>query len=95
MTHNLGELPYQIDFLTADKPDSELVDFVMSNSTRVQHLLDENPRISRWWFADFSKAMEAMVKCSEHEGLTYRLICLATDSLYIQHGTFDNLVKEN
>ncbi len=90
MLDNLGELAYQLDFKTGDKIPHQITNWISENSTRVQHLLDEEPRVTRWWFKNMEIAFNAIIKMQEQEEfITYRLICLTTNSLYIQHGEFE------
>lgn len=72
------------------KIPKEITDWINGNSTKVQHLLDVEPRVTRWWFADIGKVIQAINLIQDHkEPITYRMICLAMDSLYIQHGEFE------
>ncbi|MEO2050242.1 MAG: hypothetical protein ABGX00_00645 [Allomuricauda sp.] len=80
---------HQIDFKTNDGPPLEVMEWIKHNSTRVQHLLDEEPRLSRWWFNDIGTAMKAvniiMEKCPDVE---YRWLCIDLNALVMQHGDF-------
>lgn len=86
---NFENLSFQIDFINSEiTPKREIVDFLNDNSTKLQHLLDEEPRVIRWWFENIDKALTAMVKISSVKDLTHRLICIEKNALFIQEGEF-------
>lgn len=89
MNNDLGAHPCQMDFKTNDTPPHEVMSWIMDNSTRVEHLLDKKPRLSRWWFDSIDTCIQAILKIQELSPETeYRLICLELDALVIQHGDF-------
>ena len=89
MKHDLGVLPYQIDFKTQDKPPHEIISWLNENTTRVQHLLDEEPRVSRWYFENLETALKAVTMIQESkQSIDYRLVCNALSGLFIQDGDF-------
>lgn len=80
---------FQIDFINEQiTPQTEIVSFLNENSSRLQHLLDEEPRLIRWWFDSFDIALKAMTKISKVEDLAHRLICVEKHTLFIQVGDF-------
>ncbi len=88
MLENIGELSYQIDFITAQMlKDKTLVDLIESSSTYTEVL--KGTKITRCWFDNFEKAFSVIVERSDKENINYRLICLATNSLFIQFGYFE------
>ncbi|MEO0571987.1 MAG: hypothetical protein AAF039_09805 [Bacteroidota bacterium] len=89
MKNKLDAFPHQIDFKTNHTPSLEVMGWIMENSSRVEHLLDEEPRISRWWFEDIGKALEAVNRIIEEDpAAEYRWLCLELDALIMQHGDF-------
>lgn len=83
--HNLS---FQIDFINNQitTNESNLVDFLNSKSMRLEHLLDEEPKLIRWWFDSLESALNAMTKISNE--LNHRLICIEKNALFIQVGEF-------
>lgn len=80
-------LSFQIDLINEQATkETELVDFLNSCSSKLQHIIDEEPRIMRWWFDDLETAMNAMTKINHN--LDHRLICLEKNALFIQIGDF-------
>ena len=94
MTNNFGNLPYQIDFITSEIiRDHALTTFLNEHSTHIENQIGSG--ITRYNFENFGKAIHALVNIKERaldkeQDLTYRLICLVTDSLYVQEGEFPN-----
>lgn len=94
MTNNLSNLPYQIDFITSEIiTDHELTTWLNDNSTHIENQIASG--VTRYNFENFGKAIHALVNIKQHavsknQDLTYRLICLVTDSLYVQEGEFTN-----
>jgi len=83
-------LSFQIDLINSEVTlERDVVNYLNNNSTRLQHLLDEEPRLIRWWFNDFESALDAMVKISSVRELSHRLICLDKQALFIQLGNFN------
>ena len=80
-------MSFQIDLVNTEvTPRTEIVNFLNDNSERLQHLLDEEPRLIRWWFEDFGTAMKAMLKLSQERDLNHRLICIEKKMLFVQVG---------
>ena len=80
-------MSFQIDLVNTEvTPRTEIVNFLNDNSQRLQHLLDEEPRLIRWWFDDFGAAMKVMLKLSEEGDLNHRLICIDKKMLFVQVG---------
>lgn len=84
-----NNLNFQIDFINSEVSKfPKLVETLNKNSTRLQHLLDEEPRLMRWWFESIEKAMSLMVKIDSNKNLNHRLICIEKNALFIQLGEF-------
>tara|TARA_E500000318_G_scaffold112008_1_gene133322 strand:+ start:8722 stop:9066 length:345 start_codon:yes stop_codon:yes gene_type:complete len=80
-------MSFQIDLVNTEvTPRTEIVNFLNDNTERLQHLLDEEPRLIRWWFSDFGTAAKAMLKLSEAGDLNHRLICIEKKMLFVQVG---------
>lgn len=89
MEKKLDDFPQQIDFKTSHTPSQPVMGWIMENSTRVEHLVDEQPRLSRWWFDDAEKVLKAINMIIEDGTDTeYRWICKDLGVLMIQRGEF-------
>lgn len=86
----LENVKFQIDFINTELTRrTELVNLLNNNSTRLQHLIDENPRLMRFWFEDLSTAIKIMTDLLNEENLSFRLICVELNALFIQIGDFN------
>lgn len=80
---------FQIDLINSEASDRhEVVSYLNDHSTRLQHLLDEEPRLMRWWFKDFDTALSALAKISGVKNLSHRMICIERKTLFFQLGDF-------
>lgn len=87
---DFNDMEFQMDFINSKvsvRPG--LVDYLNENSSRLQHLLDENPSLMRWWFDDLSKALSVMKEVLERfDGfeVSHRPVCLEKNVLLLQVG---------
>lgn len=88
--NDLHNIPHQIDFLNEEiTPKVELVAILNEHSSHIEHLKEEKQNLTRWHFDNFDKALKVMETVSKESELTYRWICLQANSLFIQHGFFN------
>lgn len=92
--NDLNSKSFQIDLVNTEvTPRTQIVRFLNENSSRLQHLLDEEPRLIRWWFDNFDTALTVMTKLSGEIDLSHRLICIEKNLLFIQVGDFQTNVQ--
>lgn len=81
---------FQIDFINTEiTSKSEVVRVLNENSNRLQHLIDVEPRLIRWWFDDLrtaTKVLSTIIKEHNVLNLSFRLICQEKNLLFIQNG---------
>lgn len=82
-------ISFQIDLINTEiTPRTSIVNFLNENSIKVQHLLEEDLRLVRWWFENLDKALLVVKILSEEIDLSYRLISIEKNILFIQVGNF-------
>ena len=87
MKNDLTKLIYQIDVFTDEvEKKNDLLTWLHDHSLGHEEFMDSG--LTRWHFQNFGHAVLALVNINMNEILSYRLICLATDSLYVQVGSF-------
>lgn len=78
---------FQIDLINTEiTSKTEIVNILNDNSSRLQHLLNEEPKLIRWWFDNFKTAIKPIIRLSQEEEISYRFICLEKKTLFIQVG---------
>lgn len=89
---SFNNLSFQIDLINEQViRETTLVGFLNNNSSRLQHIIDEEPRLMRWWFDNIEIALDAMAKIKHH--LDHRLICIEKNALFIQIGEFKSKIQ--
>mgnify|MGYP006921603354 CR=1 FL=1 len=87
-------MSFQIDLINSEiTPRPEIVNFLNENSQRLEHLLDKDPKLIRWWFSNFEIAIKVMLKLSDEDDLNYRLVCVERKTLFIEVGDVSQLEK--
>lgn len=85
--NDFENVSFQIDLINSEvTPQTDIVNFLNNNSSRLQHLLDEEPRLIRWWFDDINVSLKAMSEIAKVKDLAHRLICIEKNVLFIQNG---------